>query len=119
MLKTESVEKPEKTEIKTKKISEKDFEKEVIELAKKGLTSEKIGQELKKKEIHSKDYEKKISKILKANGIIIITDLKNVELKLEKIKKHLKENKQDKRAIREKDRIFSQVKKIKDYHRLN
>ena len=50
-----------------KKLSDKDFEKKVIELAKKGLTSEKIGETLRKENIHPKEYKKKISKILKEN----------------------------------------------------
>ncbi len=95
------------------KISESDFEKKVIELAKKGLTSEKIGEELKRQKVHSKEYSKKISDILKENGIYVFPDLKNVEMKLQRIETHVQKNKQDKRAIREKGRIFSQVKRIK------
>jgi len=45
------------------------------------------------------------------------SDLKNVEEKLEKIEKHLKNNKQDKRAMRERSRVFSQVRKIKKYQK--
>ena len=100
---------------KPKKLAQLAFEKKVIELADKGLTSEKIGEELKKQEIHPKDYNKKISKILKEKGKYINPDLKNVEEKLEKIKKHFEKNKNDKRAGREKDRIFSQLRKFKKY----
>ncbi len=106
--------KPEK-KIKTKKISESEFEKKVIELSKKGLTSEKIGEKLRQQGIHPKEYSKKISKILKEKDFYINPDLKNVEKKLERIKKHYETNKQDKRAKREKDRIFSQVRKLKKY----
>lgn len=113
---------PEKKETKkqekAKKLSPKEFEKKVIELAKKGLTSEKIGQELKKENIYSKDFKKKISKILKENDLYVDADLKNIETKLKKIEEHLKNNKQDKRAIRERSRIFSQVRKIKKYKKL-
>ncbi len=49
----------------TKKLSQEGFEKKVLELASKGLTSEKIGEELRKQGIHPKEYNKKISKILK------------------------------------------------------
>ena len=49
---------------KEKKLSQKDYEKKVLELAKKPLTSEKIGEELRKQGIHPKEYHRKISKIL-------------------------------------------------------
>jgi ribosomal protein S15P/S13E len=97
------------------KISEEEFEKKVIELAKSGLTSEKIGENLRKQNIHPKEFNKKISKILKEKNIYQNPDLKNVEKKLEKIKIHYEKNKQDKRAMREKDRVFSQIRKIKKY----
>jgi len=101
----------------TKKISQLEFEKKVLELAEKGLTSEKIGLELKKQEFHPKDYSKKISKILKDKNKYINPDLKNVENKLEIIKKHATANKQDKRAKREKDRVFAQLRKLKKYYK--
>jgi len=98
---------------KPKKLSQEEFEKKVLELAEKGLTSEKIGEELRRQNIHPKEYDKKISKIL--GDKYINPDLKNVEVKLERIKKHLPKNKQDKRAMREKDRIFAQLRKLKKY----
>lgn len=108
--------KPEEEKKETKKkFSQKDFEKKVLELAEKGLTSEKIGENLRKQEIHPKDSSKKISKILKENNKYESPDLKNLEVKLEKIKKHYDKNKQDKRAMREKDRIFAQIRKTKKY----
>ncbi len=103
---------PKKTE-KSKKLSQKDYEKKVLELGKKGLTSEKIGEELRKQGIHPKEYHKKISKIL--GDKYVNPDLKNVEDKLERIKKHYGKNKQDKRAMREKDRVFAQLRKLKKY----
>lgn len=105
--------KQQETKEETKKISEADYEKKVIELADKGLTAEKIGEELRKKGIHPKEYNKKISKILKDK--YINPDLKNAEKKLEKIEDHLKKNAQDKRAKRERSRIFSRIRKIKKY----
>lgn len=99
--------------VKVKKLSQEDYEKKVIELAGKGLTAEKIGEELRQQGIHPKEYSKKISKILGAK--YVNPDLKNVEKKLERINKHYESNKQDKRAMREKDRFFSQVRKIKRY----
>ncbi|MFH1607587.1 MAG: hypothetical protein ABIA78_00455 [archaeon] len=108
----------EKKQEKQTKIPQKEFEKKVIELADKGLTSEKIGEQLRKKNIHPKEYPKKISKILKENEKYKNPDLKNVEEKLEKIKKHYAKNKQDKRAMREKDRIFAQLRKLKKYFKI-
>jgi ribosomal protein S15P/S13E len=106
------VEEPVKKEEK-KKLSEAEYEKKVIELSKKGLTAEKIGEALRKERIHPKEYSKKISKILGKE--YASPDLKNVETKLERIQNHFKTNKQDKRAMREKDRVFSQLRKIKKY----
>jgi len=111
MPKKEEEEKIEKK--KPKKVSQAEFEKKVLELAKKGLTSEKIGEELRQQNIHPKDFSKKISKILGEK--YINPDIKNIEAKLERVKKHYEKNKQDKRAMREKDRIFAQLKKIKKY----
>jgi len=102
-----------KEEKKLKKISQSEFEKKVLELASKGLTSEKIGEELRHQNIHPKEYSQKISKILKEK--YVNPDLKNVEEKLERIKKHYGNNKQDKRSMREKDRIFAQLRKLKKY----
>lgn len=101
-----------------KKLSQLEFEKKVIELAEKGLTSEKIGLELKKQGFHPKDYPKKISKILKDKNKYTNPDLKNLEAKLERIKKHSESNKQDKRAMREKDRVFAQLRKLKKYYKV-
>ncbi len=102
-----------KKEEKAKKLSQKEYESKVLELAKKGLTSEKIGEELRKQGIHPKEYNRKISQILRDK--YINPDLKNVENKLERIKKHYDKNKQDKRAMREKDRVFAQLRKLKKY----
>jgi len=101
---------------KSKKLSQADFEKKVIELAGQDLTSEKIGEALRKEGIHPAEYEKKISRILKEKNLYVNPDLKNVETKLKKIEEHFEKNKQDKRALREKTRIFSQVRKLKKYH---
>jgi len=106
----------EKSETKEKKKpSQQEFEKKVIELSNKGLTSEKIGEALRQQGIYSKEYNKKISQILKEKAKYTNPDLKNIEEKLERIKKHIEKNKQDKRAMREKDRIFAQLRKVKKY----
>lgn len=95
------------------KLTQKEFEEKVRKLAKEGLTSEKIGQKLRDEKVHPKDYSGKISKIM--GELYVNPDMKNVEIKLKKIGKHYSENKQDKRAKREKDRVFSQLRKIKKY----
>ena len=106
----------EKKPEKSKKIPQTEFEKKIIELAEKGLTSEKIGEELRRQGIHPKEYNKKISKILKDK--YVNPDLKNVDAKLERIKKHYEKNKQDKKSKREKDRVFAQLRKIKKYFKI-
>jgi ribosomal protein S15P/S13E len=101
-----------------KKTSQAEFEKKVIELAEKGFTAEKIGQQLRDQGIHPKEYKKKISKILKEKEKYINPDIKNVEEKLERIQRHKEKNKQDKRAMREKDRVFAQLRKLKKYFKV-
>lgn len=96
-----------------KKLTQKEFEDKVKELGKKGLTSEKIGQKLRDEGIHPKEYSGKISKILGKD--YENPDLKNVEKKLERIKTHSEKHKQDKKAKREKDRVFSQLRNLKRY----
>jgi ribosomal protein S15P/S13E len=103
---------------KAKKLTQEEFEKEVVKLAKEGLTSEKIGQKLRDSGTHPSNFKVKISQILKQNNLYIQPDLKNVEAKLEAIKAHKEKNPQDKRAKREKDRVFSQLRKLKIYHKL-
>ncbi len=107
----------EKPEPFTKKAEEKpaqeEYEKKVLELAKKGLTSEKIGETLRKQGIHSAEYKKKISKIL--GDKYINPDLKNIEVKSERIKKHFGKNKGDKRAMRERERVSAQLRRTKKY----
>ncbi len=102
----------------TEKLSEANFGKKVLELAKQGLTSEKIGEKLRQEGIHSKEFGKKISKILKEKDSYVNPDLKNVETKLNRVVEHFGKNKQDKRAMREKDRIFAQLRKLKKYFKV-
>ena len=97
----------------SKKITEAEFERKVLELAEKNLTCEKIGEELRQQGIHPKEYSKKISKILKEKNLYTNPDIKNLEEKLKKIEAHYKKNKKDKKAMREKDRIFAQLRKIR------
>jgi len=116
--KTEEHSEEKKTVEAPKKLSQLEFEKEVLELAEKGLTSEKIGETLRKKGIHPKDSSKKISKILKDKNLYVNPDLKNIEAKLKKVSDHYGKNKLDRRAMRERERIFSQLKRAKEYNHI-
>jgi len=115
MIKKKVVKVSKKKEIFPKKLSNKDFEKKVLDLAKKGLTAEKIGEKLRQEKVHSREYTKKISKILKEKEAYIHPDLINIENKLKRINSHYEKNRQDKRSKREKDRVFSQLRKLKKY----
>ncbi len=117
-MKTEEKPKDKKDPKKAKKTSQTEFEKLVVSLADSGLTAEKIGENLRKQGIHPKEYNKKISKILKEKNKYINPDLKNVQAKLERVKEHYGKHKQDKRAMREKDRIFAQNRKLKKYFKV-
>lgn len=98
---------------KVSKVSQAEYEKRILALADEGLTSEKIGEKLRGEGIHPANFKGKISKIL--GDKYINADLKNVEAKLEKVKAHYENNHQDKRAKREKDRLFSQLRTLKKY----
>ena len=102
-----------------KKVSTSDYEKKVLELAETGLTSEKIGEKLRQGGIHSAEQSKTISQILKEKDKYQSPDLKNAEEKLEKLKTHYIKNKQDRRAMRDKDRIAAKVRKIKKYFKIS
>jgi len=104
-----------KTEIE--KISEKEFEARVIELAEKGMTSEKIGEALRQQGIHPKEY-RKISRILKEKNLYHSPEIKNMQEKLDRVTAHKEKHIQDKRAMRERERIFSLLRKQKEYHKL-
>ena len=98
------------------KISAEEFEKKVKELSNQGLTSEKIGETLRRQGIHSKEFGKKISVLM--GDKYSPPDVLNIQKNLDGILKHIEKNKQDKRAVREKDRVFSQLKKIKQYFKM-
>lgn len=106
-------EKSKESKKKTEKISQEDFEKKVNELAEKGLTSEKIGEALRREGIHPKEFSKKISDIL--GGKYVSPDLKNIQEKLEKIKSHFEKNRKDKRAMRDKERVSSKLRRLNKY----
>ena len=79
--------KTEKSEVKeTKEMLE--IEEKILELAKKGMTSEKIGLELKKQGIFIKSaLKKRISKVLAEKKHYVDADLKYIEEIIEKLKR--------------------------------
>ena len=100
-----------------KKLSVQEFDKKVIELAKEGLTAEKIGEKLRKEGIHPKEHGK-ISRILKEKGLYHPPEIKNIKEKLDRVTAHKEKHIQDKRAMREHERIFSLLKRQKKYHNI-
>ena len=104
-----------KKETSSKRISESEYKEKVVNLAKGGLTSEKIGEALRKEGVHPQEFGKKISKILKDENLYLNPDLKNSEKKLVKISTHYEKNKKDRRAMREMTRIAAKVRKTKQY----
>lgn len=108
-----------KTEKKVEKVkvSLEEFEAKVKELAEQGLTAEKIGETLRKAGIHSKEFGKKMSKVMGSK--YQSPDILNIKKKLDNLVKHVEKNRQDKRAMREKDRIFSHLRKQKSYFNLH
>ena len=101
------------------KYTEKEVEDIILNIVKNQpeLTSEKIGLILRDTYgiPKTKIYGIKISEVLKKAGQYQDPTLINLEKKTEKIESHLEKNKQDKRAMREKARVFSQLRKIKKY----
>mgnify|MGYP001560462132 FL=1 len=116
MLKKTSAKRKQKVE--TIKLSQEEFEKRVLELAERRLTSEKIGEALRKQNIHPKEHGRKISLILKEKGKYTVPEIKNIGEKLERIRKHHQKHRQDKKALREVERIFAQLRKTKEYHKI-
>ena len=93
---------PQKKAIEETKVEGKDMENLVIELAKQGLTSEKIGLKLKERGANIKDSNTKIGIILKKHNLFQNPDIKNLTTRVERMKKHLAKNKHDhnmKRAL--------------------
>jgi len=112
----ENIEKTEKVKTKIKKLTLKEYESKVLELAEKGLTAEKIGENLRKQGIHPKEYKTKISKIL--GDKYVNPDLKNIENKLKAVESHYEKHKQDKKAKRERERIFAKLRNLKLYFKI-
>jgi len=97
---------------KSRKINKEEFQKRVLELADKGLTSEKIGETLRREGIHPKEFGK-ISKILGSR--YVSPDEKNIQEKLEKLEKHLAKNRSDKRARRDREKVSAKLRRLRKY----
>ena len=99
------------------KFTDKDVEAIVVKLAKKGLTSEKIGLALRDTYgvPKTKLLGKKISKILKENELYHDANLINLEKKKGQMKRHLEKNKQDKKTRRALMILMARIAKLKKY----
>jgi len=117
--KLKKIGRPKKQKPENKKLSDEKFEEKIIEMAKKGLTSEKIGEALRQEGIHPMEHKKKISEILRKNDLYIDPELKNIGEKLERLTIHHQKFKQDKKAMRERERVFSQLRKVKKYLKIS
>ena len=87
MAEKDKIEKPE-TKEEVKKI--------IVDLAKEGKSSEKIGLILRDKYgVYAKNFDLKIGDVLRENDLWEDTDIKNVSKKLEDLERHLRENNHD------------------------
>ncbi len=107
---TENADVEEKAEVKEEttekpswvKISQKELEKLVVELAQAGETPSKIGMILRDKHgiPRVKGMGKKVTKILKENGIKFKTEKEIIQAEIDMLKKHVDKNKKDHSASR-------------------
>ncbi len=88
-------------------------------MAKTGLTAEKIGELLRREGIHPKEHGKKISKILKDKELYSNPDLKNIKANIDNLNRHFQSNKQDKRALKDKEKIHGKFRKLEKYFKRN
>ena len=98
------------------KLSPKDIEKKVIELAKQGNSPEKIGLILRDQ--HGvpklKLFNLKVKKILEKENLWQNPEEKNITNKIDKLKKHFEKNKHDYYAKRSIVKNVSKIRKIKN-----
>ena len=99
MAKKKSEEKAEE-KAKEKKLNEKEIENLIIELAKQGFTTEKIGLKLKEKNIPKEALGQRIGKVLRKYNLFEDADIKNLSAEVEKLKRHLAKNPHDFRTKR-------------------
>lgn len=99
------------------KLSKEEIENKVIELSKKGMTSEKIGLALEKEGIGKakKAHGKRIGQILKQHNLYVNPDIENLKKSIENLKKHSQKNKVDqtyKRALLKKEAKLKKLRKM-------
>jgi len=95
---TQEIIEKENKETKWVKLSSKQIESLIVDLAKQGQHNSQIGIELRDKHGVPKAkslINKRISKVLKASGIKTKTESDFIAEKIERIKKHKEKNKQD------------------------
>ena len=97
------------------KMKPEEFEKIVVDLAKKGDPPEKIGIILRDKYGIPKSsvFGKTMGKIIRAAGIEVNSEYKNINSKLELLRKHLDKNKHDYTAKRSLIKNTSRINKFK------
>jgi len=97
------------------KAKPEEVEKKVIELAKQNMPPEKIGLVLRDQHgiPKAKIYGLKIGKILKSQGIEVDSEKRNIERKMDSLKKHSAKNKHDYTAKRSIVKQISKLNKIK------
>jgi len=96
----------------TEKLSREKYEELVIDLAKQGLTNEKIGLIIKKDhKIVPRSYEK-IGKVLKKHNLESKSDTINLKRKIDMLTKHSLTNKQDKTFKRSLSKKSAKLRKI-------
>ena len=86
----------------TEKLTKEKYNEIVLELARKGMTNEKIGLLIKKEHKVVPRSIEKISKILKRNNLVSNPDNINLKKSVDKLTKHAQIHKQDrtfKRAL--------------------
>ena len=97
-------------------LSQEEAEKLIVEMAKKGITAEKIGLSLRDEHGFQKQKTKvKISEVLRKHNLYVSPDVTNLQKKSLVLIDHIKKNKQDKKAKRDLVRIDANLKKQKAY----
>ncbi len=91
----------------------------ITKLAEKGLTSEKIGLVLRDSYgiPKTKLFKFKIGQVLKEKRAYIDSAIKNLNLSLEKQKKHSEKHKQDQKTKRAVTITSAKIKKLKEYNK--
>lgn len=98
--------------IMAEKLSREKYEEIVVDLAKKGLTNEKIGLIIKKEhKIVPRSYEK-IGKVLKKHNLESKSDTINLKRKIDMLTKHSLVHKQDQTFRRSLSKKSAKLRKM-------